>query len=200
MEQSVRRKDIPPQRRKQIFDAAAELFSRGGYHGVTVDAIAQRAGISKGNLYWYFRSKQEIFQLLVDDLVLKLYLPVAEVLESDLPPYEKLRDAARSCMASAEADPHAVHLLWQIVTQPELHHLLSSEFQHWINPFVEHIASLFAEMGEEDPEGVALLYAFTLDALTFIVMIGHDVYDRQRLLAALEKKFLNPRGGENGQR
>ncbi|MCJ7521327.1 MAG: TetR/AcrR family transcriptional regulator, partial [Dehalococcoidia bacterium] len=61
METPVRRKNIPPQRRQQIFEAAAELFSHSGYHGVTVDAIARRAGISKGNLYWYFNSKREIF-------------------------------------------------------------------------------------------------------------------------------------------
>lgn len=191
MESPLKRKDIPPQRRRQILTAAAELFSHSGYHGVTVDAIAQRAGISKGNLYWYFKSKQEIFQLLIDRVAGKLFTPVAETMESDAPPRDKLRALAQSCLDSAEADPRAVHLMWQIATQPELEDLLSSEFQVWINPFIDYLTLLFAEIGEEEPEGVAMLYAFTLDALMFLVVIGPDIYDRGKLMAALEQKFIS---------
>lgn len=192
----VKRKDIPPQRRRQIFDAAAELFAHSGYHGVTVDAIAQRAGISKGNLYWYFRSKQEIFQLLIDHIVERIFTPVAEVMESDAPPREKLRALAKSCLDAADADPRAVHMMWQIVTQPELKELLSSEFQLWIDPFIDHLTRLFAQIGEREPEGVAMLYAFTLDVLMFLVTVSPGIYDRTKLMAALEEKFINSMGGE----
>ncbi len=196
-EAPVKRKDIPLQRRRQIFEAASELFSHSGYHGVTVDAIAQRAGISKGNLYWYFRSKQEIFQLLIDHIAGSVFSPVAEALESDAPPREKLRALAQNCLDASEADPDAVYLMWQIATQPELKDMLSSEFQLWIDPFIGHLTRLFAQIGEKGPEGVAMLYAFTLDALMFLVLISPGIYDRTKLIAALEEKFLSPRGGED---
>ena len=193
----VKRKDIPPQRRQQIIDAASELFAHSGYHGVTVDAIAQRAGISKGNLYWYFRSKQEIFQLLVDHIVGRVFTLVAEIMESDAPPRVKLLALAQSCLDAADADSRAVHLMWQIMTHPELKDLLSSEFRLLFDPFIEHLTRLFAQIGEKEPEGVAMLYAFILDALMFLVVISPGLYDRDKLMAALEDKFINSMGGEN---
>ena len=200
METTVKRKDIPPQRRKQILGAAAELFSHGGYHGVSVDSIARRAGISKGNLYWYFRSKQEIFQQLFEHVSEEILRPVTDILESDLPPREKLRALATATMDAAEANPEAVYLLWQIATQPELKGLLVSEVRLWIDPFIGYLTALFAEIGESEPEGVGMLYAFILDALMFLVLISPGVYDREKLTRALEEKFLGLEGGSDAQR
>jgi AcrR family transcriptional regulator len=190
MEASPVRKDIPPKRRKQILDAAAELFSRSGYHGVTVDAIARRAGISKGNLYWYFKSKREIFQLLFDDVMEQVFVPFVHVMESDATPREQLRAFAEISLDAAEDNPRAVHLLWQIATQPELKELLTSEYSVWMGPFIDYLRPLFAAMGDDDPEGASILYAITLDALMALAVVGPDIYDRQRLMNAVEEKFI----------
>lgn len=157
---------------------------------MTVDAIAQHAGISKGNLYWYFKSKQEIFQLLFDDVIVQLFLPLMEVMEKDAPPREKLRAFAEKCLDSAEANTEAMHLMWQIAAQPELKELLSSEYSLWMKPFVDYLVPLFAAIGERDPAASAMLYAFTLDALMFVVVVGRELYDRDKLVAALDEKFF----------
>jgi AcrR family transcriptional regulator len=47
-------------RRDQILDAASELFVAKGFESATVDEIAEKAGLSKGAIYWYFKSKLEI--------------------------------------------------------------------------------------------------------------------------------------------
>jgi len=48
-------------RREQIRVAAYRCFRDSGYHDTSVDAICEKAGISKGSLYWHYTSKQEIF-------------------------------------------------------------------------------------------------------------------------------------------
>src|SRR5215813_7170879 len=56
-------------RRGQILDAAREGFVRDGIGGTTVDGIARAAGVAKGTVYLYYRSKDEILrQLLTQDL------------------------------------------------------------------------------------------------------------------------------------
>ena len=191
MEPPVSRKDIPPQRRRQILTAAAELFSHSGYHGATVDAIARQAGISKGNLYWYFKSKQEILQLLFDDVAVQLFWPFVEIMESDRSPREKLQAFAECSLDSAEANPEAMQIMWQIASQPELRDLLSSEYSVWMIPFLDYLTPLFAELGDENPHSTAMLYAVTLDALMFLAAIGSGIYDRGELLAALKSKFVD---------
>ena len=196
METQIKRKDIPPQRREQILRAATELFSQGGYHGVTVDAIAQKAGISKGNLYWYFKSKQEIFQLLFEDIGARLFTPFLEVMLSDAPARDKLKAFAAATMDGAESDPEALALILQILAQPELRELLTSEWSMLMIPFIDFMKPLFTEIGDKNPEGSAMLYAMILDYIMLLPVLGPEAYDRQKLMAALEDKFFSQGGGE----
>lgn len=56
-------------RRQNFLEAAAGLFEAGDYASVTMSQIAAQAGLSKGTVYLYFKSKEELFlQLLVDEL------------------------------------------------------------------------------------------------------------------------------------
>ena len=56
-----RRKDLPENRRACILKAARCVFARQGYSKTVVDDIAGQAGIAKGTLYLYFKSKEDIF-------------------------------------------------------------------------------------------------------------------------------------------
>jgi AcrR family transcriptional regulator len=47
-------------RRAEILRSAVAAFRRRGYHGASVDEIARTLGMTKGNLYYYFESKEEI--------------------------------------------------------------------------------------------------------------------------------------------
>ena len=47
--------------KKLIIEAAADLFSRKGFSGTRIDEIAERAGIGKGTIYDYFKSKEDLF-------------------------------------------------------------------------------------------------------------------------------------------
>ena len=56
-------------RRQDFLGAAAGLFEAGDYSSVTMSQIAAQAGLSKGTVYLYFKSKEELFlQLLLDEL------------------------------------------------------------------------------------------------------------------------------------
>lgn len=54
-------------RRTAILDAAREVFFRKGLLAATMDEIAQRAELSKGTLYLYFRTKEEIYVSLLNE-------------------------------------------------------------------------------------------------------------------------------------
>lgn len=54
------------QRIRQIQDAALRCFSRKGYDETTMDEIVAESGLTKGGIYWYFKSKRDIFLSLLD--------------------------------------------------------------------------------------------------------------------------------------
>ena len=58
---AARRKREKLKRRSAILDAAEKVFFRGGVEGVTMDEIAAAAELSKGTLYLYFKSRDDLF-------------------------------------------------------------------------------------------------------------------------------------------
>lgn len=48
-------------RKELIFETALQCFNESGYYSTSLDTIARRAGISKGGLYYHFRTKNELF-------------------------------------------------------------------------------------------------------------------------------------------
>ncbi len=51
--------------RSRILDAANRVFAEKGYHEATMDDIAKRLGVSKGAIYLYFSSKEDLFETMV---------------------------------------------------------------------------------------------------------------------------------------
>ena len=60
---------IQQRNREIILDAALEVFSLHGFRGATLDQIAEVAGLSKPNLLYYFRSKEEVHTALLTGLL-----------------------------------------------------------------------------------------------------------------------------------
>ncbi len=60
---------IQARNRAAICDAALEVFSRRGFAGATLDAIAAEAGLSKPNLLYYYRTKEAIYMGLVTGIL-----------------------------------------------------------------------------------------------------------------------------------
>src|SRR5919206_498788 len=83
--------EFPSATRIEILKSAAAAFRKLGYHGATVEQIASALRMKKGNLYYYFRNKEEILfachQYSLDQL-----LGLLEEIElSQAPPEAKLR-------------------------------------------------------------------------------------------------------------
>jgi AcrR family transcriptional regulator len=83
--------DLVKERRRQIFEAAARVFAAKGFHSATVNEIAQEAGLGKGTIYEYVRSKKELLFLIIEEAHALLFEKIAEIEKMDIPPEEKLR-------------------------------------------------------------------------------------------------------------
>ena len=64
------RAQIPiEERRADLIAAATEVFLRCGYEGATMDGISKAAGVTRANIYWYFKSKDEVFAAVMTQLL-----------------------------------------------------------------------------------------------------------------------------------
>ncbi len=65
--------------RKVILDAALEVFSVYGFRGTTIDQIAEKAGMSKPNLLYYFKRKQDIYASVLEETLEEWLRPLHEL-------------------------------------------------------------------------------------------------------------------------
>jgi AcrR family transcriptional regulator len=80
----------PEESRAAILHAAALEFAELGIAGARTDAIAREARVNKALLYYYFKDKETLYGAVLDDAFSGMRAMVFQVLDSELPPREKI--------------------------------------------------------------------------------------------------------------
>jgi len=78
--------------REQIVNAASKVFTRMGYQKTTMDEIARSANMGKSTMYYYYQSKEEIFEAVVVREAQELKKKLISVISTNKPPRERLKD------------------------------------------------------------------------------------------------------------
>lgn len=76
---------------EKIFTAATDEFEEKGMEGARMQDIADRAGINKALLHYYFRTKDKLFAAVFDKLAEKMFKKFAAIFEMDMPLEEKIQ-------------------------------------------------------------------------------------------------------------
>jgi TetR/AcrR family transcriptional regulator len=80
----------PEESRAAILKAAVGEFAEHGIAGARTDAIARGAHVNKALLYYYFKDKDALYEAVLDHVFSGLRAQVTPVLDSDLPPRQKM--------------------------------------------------------------------------------------------------------------
>ena len=105
----VQKTRIQHQNEQIILDAALEVFSAYGYRGATVDQIAAKAGLSKPNLLYYFRRKEDIYVAVLEHTLDKWLQPLRK-LDASKDPAAELGSYIKSKLDMSLRNPTASKL------------------------------------------------------------------------------------------
>lgn len=75
---------------QQILLAAKQLFQKFGLRKVTMDDVAKAIGKGRSSLYYYYKSKEEIFEAVVDAEILDMLLTISQAIEKETTAEKKL--------------------------------------------------------------------------------------------------------------
>jgi AcrR family transcriptional regulator len=159
------------ERRATILAVAKVLFSDKGYHGVSVDEIAARLGVSPAILYRHFSSKEALYEAVLNQIACKRESYAEAVANSDSSFGDVLKRITRIYVGSVSKDPDYLRM--------ELHSALEGGdatrqfFEHRWRPFADLIEFSFGELN--DRQRVTLPDA-RLAALAFQGMIREALY------------------------
>jgi len=87
--------DVAAERRAQIIEAALTCFTSKGYNNTTMDDIVAESGLSKGSLYWYFKSKEELFEATIMSVFMNVGEEAFAALEGHATTSDQLRAIAQ---------------------------------------------------------------------------------------------------------
>ncbi|MEV6772360.1 TetR/AcrR family transcriptional regulator [Nocardia sp. NPDC051030] len=111
--------ELPLRRRRQIIEAAYEVFTANGYETATISEVAARAGMGQGTVYRYFGSKREIVDHVIDFGVEKVMVTMR---------FPELFGTARSVDEFVDVIRAAVGRLYQLIErEPQVLRLLLVE-------------------------------------------------------------------------
>ena len=101
------------ERREEIMDAAAELFSTKGYEETTTTDIMKKVGIAKGTLYYHFASKEEILDAMIERMGRRLIATARDCATTDAPVYERLLKVMLSLNANSIGGEDLIEIMHQ---------------------------------------------------------------------------------------
>lgn len=183
-----------------ILDALRELFKEGKAGTASVSDIAKKAGIAKGGMYYYFRSKEEV----LDALVVREYEDIIQecqelVEQNDGNALEKLAfllKAYRSSYVDASLDEY-LHMPQNVaIHQKSLAQILSSLSQIISRVIEQGIEenTFICEYPQEYAEILMSVFTFLLDPGIFPWTGEQYVMKLKALADILEKGLCTPKG------
>jgi TetR/AcrR family acrAB operon transcriptional repressor len=89
------RADVSDERKSQILNTAEDVFAAHGFDGAKMDLIAERAGMSKGAIYWYFKKKDDIIAALLERVFRRSLETLRKVAAKPGPVRERLLEIGR---------------------------------------------------------------------------------------------------------
>ncbi|MFF7166831.1 TetR/AcrR family transcriptional regulator [Streptomyces sp. NPDC008086] len=174
-------------RKAQIFEAAAAVFARQGYHNARMDDVVKAAGLSKGGLYWYFKSKEELATGLVHQMLAHEADAIQAVMDSETPAADRLQHLVRAFAGDLTKNPDrgplALELLALARTIPDIRTCFDSHHEQ----FVDHIATLLAQTTnsgacDTDTHAAALAFASVIDGMVLRWTLARSPFDLESAL------------------
>ena len=125
-------------RRTEILNAARSVFARKGFVRGIMDAIAKEAGLAKGTVYLYFRSKEEIYRAVVDHNMEFLKKDTLERIDAAKTLKDKIRAFTLARLENAEAKKEIFRIM---DTESGSLSLTRSQYRRWLREPVLLLAS-----------------------------------------------------------
>jgi AcrR family transcriptional regulator len=109
--------EIREKSREKILAAALKLFANKGYAATSIDSIAKKAGISKGLIYNYYKSKKSILLAIFDD-AMKVGEQMVSAQKKVKAPHDRMRGMIDQMFDMMHTKPEYLKLLTVLTLQP----------------------------------------------------------------------------------
>ena len=190
----------PEKRTKEkIMEAAVDLFSEEGYDKVSINRIAEKAGVSKGGIFHHFESK---YTLARDSLMWWAYenlSPDFHMGDPDYPPKKILIGFIDFMMELISEDGQFTRFFWSVFDESIRRREDTSVWVDFLNEYVTSVEKIYERMGAKDPRMKAMIFLSNLDGIALyhsLIKESGMEFDIDQLRDELVRTYVNFKEGE----
>lgn len=127
---------------QQIIQAAQEEFVLHGFKGTSMQSIADRAGLPKANIHYYFKNKENLYNAVLEDIIEDWNVVLSDMDENS-DPKEVLTNFIRNKMQLSYKKPKASKIFAMEIIQgaPHIKEYISKELRVWVKERVQIMQS-----------------------------------------------------------
>ncbi len=180
--------EIRENRKKKIMETALELFAAEGFDKTSISRIASKAGISKGLLYNYFDSKEDLIRTIIFNGMDKLtgYIDPNKdgVLSRD-----ELQYFMEAFFSALEKNEPYWRLYFNLFFQPHVLKLVEKRLMVLTHTYLKMLEEYFRSNGSEDPETDAIMLGAVMDGIGFHFMANTATFPVQKIKQKLIQMY-----------
>jgi len=171
----------------KIFEAALELFGTHGYHATSINDIVKKAGVSKGLVYHYFKSKEELLEQLVNSLVSEGHQSIQNIMDSD--PKVFLKNMFEVLFDEIQLNFNKWRLIMNVTFQIDQMDFVRKISNEKYKGYIELFTGFFNQMNIKDPQAEARIVAAILDGLALQYLVLRESMPMDEIKNSLIKKY-----------
>ena len=187
--------EIRREKKQLIMDTAIELFAQNGYGSTSISEIAKKGGISKGLLYNYFKSKEELLEAILNkgiDDMLSVFDPNKDGL---LEPHE-LEYFITELINMIKINREFWKLYWGVMFQPSAFKLIEKRIAELYEPLTQILTTYFNVQGFKNPMSETLIFGAILDGITLDFIMAPDIYPIDIVKNELIDRYCKPKNNK----
>lgn len=175
-----------------IMQTALELFGHNGYHSTSISKIAQEAGISKGLIYNYFTSKEDLLKRIILEAIERGEHIMDEAMSQSDDPFKQLQNLLEISVEMVKSNLHYWKLVTSLAFQGDVLNPVEDVLSEKNKVAMELGIELFTKIGAKDPLKEALLFGAVIDGMIMHFMHLGEEYPLEEMKNYIVERFCTP--------
>lgn len=180
--------EIREQKTALILATALKLFANEGYYLTSISKIAEKAGISKGLMYNYFESKEDLILAVIGKGIREL----TEHLDPDHDGFltsEEFELFIEGTFRILQENLDYWKLYFSTMMQPPVYKLVKARYLHFLPPLQQIVEGYFERKGVTDPKLEAVYFDSLLDGIFLNYVMASENFPLDRIKSLIIDRY-----------
>lgn len=180
---------IRKERSQTIMATALEEFATHGYENTSISMIAKKAGVSKGLMYNYFKSKEDLLTHIMMEGIEEM-LPLIDPNNDGVLTKEEFIYLIDESFRLMKEKITFYRLYFSLMMQPSVTKLFADKLNEVAAPFIKIFVDYFEQKGSKNPMIEAIMVGALLDGIGFNYAFNPDAYPLNEVVELVKEKLV----------